>query len=135
MSTVGEVQVVLESASLRKSRQLEASDFPIARLADQLKQKRRFGVRGEGERLARCFAGRLSGQDLSLVQNGIPELASRMEVDVVDVEGLVVRRGTAIVLGDADIDDIGGDVQLFKIVSYVFPELLTRSCRGPLAQM
>ena len=54
-----------------------------------------------------------------------------MEVDVIDVEGLVVGDGTAIVLGKGDADDIGGDVQLFKVVSYVFPESLARSCLLP----
>ena len=51
-----------------------------------------------------------------------------MEVDVVDVEGLVVRGdGTAVMLCEADVCDIGGNVQFFKVISDIFPELFAGS--------
>ena len=59
-----------------------------------------------------------------------------MEDDVVDVEGLVVGGdGTAVVLGEADAHDIGGDVQFFEVISDIFQNCLPGVTAAHSSQM
>ena len=57
----------------------------------------------------------VGSQDIGLVLGRSPETRARVEVDVVHIEGVgVAGCMAAVMLGDADAQNVGGDVQLPK---------------------